>query len=322
MKIFAVAAVIGASGVAAHADLTIALGTEFGQIIAGKPGTYAFNPAGVCGGPVQAMAHDGPDMLLGDTFGQVYRFRLAGIAPFALKGQFTLPEPATSMAMDGNVLVVGAKSGNVRRVNPVTGAVLKTVQLPMGTPADAMMIHDGTLYVGGNNTLVFVANPNLDNFQFLTACGGAVDSMAISGSNLFLGTLTSTVYRFDLGTSNYLSSFQLPSGQVAMGTDTDGTVLAVSVDGKIYQFDPNTGAEMNTFVSGANGTVGGMLLIDNNPFCSPDIDNNALLSIDDFISFQTAFAIGDNLADFDQDGVLSIDDFITFQNTFALGCGF
>jgi hypothetical protein len=56
------------------------------------------------------------------------------------------------------------------------------------------------------------------------------------------------------------------------------------------------------------------------PPCYPDCDTNGSLSIDDFICFQTLFAIGDPYADCDADGVLSIDDFICFQTYFAVGC--
>ncbi len=54
--------------------------------------------------------------------------------------------------------------------------------------------------------------------------------------------------------------------------------------------------------------------------CYPDCDGDAVLSIDDFICFQTFFALGDVYADCDEDTVLSIDDFICFQTFFAIGC--
>ncbi len=56
------------------------------------------------------------------------------------------------------------------------------------------------------------------------------------------------------------------------------------------------------------------------PSCYADCDGNCGLSIDDFICFQTFFAIGDPYADCDGDSILSIDDFICFQTFFAVGC--
>lgn len=49
----------------------------------------------------------------------------------------------------------------------------------------------------------------------------------------------------------------------------------------------------------------------------PDVDRDYALTIDDFITFQTLFALQDPLADFDKNGVLNIDDFIQFQTTWA-----
>jgi PQQ-like domain len=54
--------------------------------------------------------------------------------------------------------------------------------------------------------------------------------------------------------------------------------------------------------------------------CYPDCDADGLLTIDDFICFQTYFALSDPFADCDADGLLTIDDFICFQTYFAVGC--
>ena len=54
--------------------------------------------------------------------------------------------------------------------------------------------------------------------------------------------------------------------------------------------------------------------------CYPDCDSSGALNIDDFICFQTYFAIGDPYADCDASGGLDIDDFICFQTFYALGC--
>ncbi len=51
-----------------------------------------------------------------------------------------------------------------------------------------------------------------------------------------------------------------------------------------------------------------------------DCDESGTLSIDDFICFQTLFALSEPAADCDESGTLSIDDFICFQTLFAVGC--
>jgi hypothetical protein len=54
--------------------------------------------------------------------------------------------------------------------------------------------------------------------------------------------------------------------------------------------------------------------------CYADCDGSGALDIDDFICFQTFFALADPYADCDGSGTLNIDDFICFQTLFAIGC--
>ncbi len=54
--------------------------------------------------------------------------------------------------------------------------------------------------------------------------------------------------------------------------------------------------------------------------CAADCDGSGGLDIDDFICFQTRFALGGSEGDCDGDGSLAIDDFICFQTLFAIGC--
>ena len=54
--------------------------------------------------------------------------------------------------------------------------------------------------------------------------------------------------------------------------------------------------------------------------CIADCDENFVLTIDDFICFQTYFSLGDPAADCDASQTLTIDDFICFQTAFVLGC--
>jgi hypothetical protein len=56
------------------------------------------------------------------------------------------------------------------------------------------------------------------------------------------------------------------------------------------------------------------------PECYADCDTSGTLSIDDYICFQTYFAIGDPYADCDGSGTNNVDDFICFQTLFAVGC--
>ncbi len=54
--------------------------------------------------------------------------------------------------------------------------------------------------------------------------------------------------------------------------------------------------------------------------CYADCDASCTLDIDDFICYQTYYALGDPYADCDESGFLDIDDFICYQTYYALGC--
>ncbi|MEO1009007.1 MAG: GC-type dockerin domain-anchored protein [Planctomycetota bacterium] len=54
--------------------------------------------------------------------------------------------------------------------------------------------------------------------------------------------------------------------------------------------------------------------------CRADLDGDGVLTIFDFLQFQSLFDLGDPLADWDGDGTLNIFDFLAFQNDFLAGC--
>lgn len=54
--------------------------------------------------------------------------------------------------------------------------------------------------------------------------------------------------------------------------------------------------------------------------CGADCDGSGSLDIDDFVCFQTEYAIGSDKADCDASGELDIDDFMCFQTLYAVGC--
>ncbi len=55
--------------------------------------------------------------------------------------------------------------------------------------------------------------------------------------------------------------------------------------------------------------------------CPADCDDDNALTIDDFICFQTLFAVGHPSSDCDGNGNLNIGDFVCFQTQYAVGCG-
>ncbi len=64
---------------------------------------------------------------------------------------------------------------------------------------------------------------------------------------------------------------------------------------------------------------GVLTIVDPMP-CPANCDCTNSLDIDDFICFQTRFALNDPYADCDADGELTVDDFVCFQTAYAAGC--
>lgn len=55
-----------------------------------------------------------------------------------------------------------------------------------------------------------------------------------------------------------------------------------------------------------------------NNYSYTDCDEDCMLSIQDFVCFQTRFALGDPFADCDGDGTLTVDDFVCFYTCFFI----
>lgn len=70
--------------------------------------------------------------------------------------------------------------------------------------------------------------------------------------------------------------------------------------------------------SGESWTVDGISI---NTQCRADLDGDGMLTIGDFLAFQSLFDAGDLSADFDADGRLTLFDFLAFQAAFDAGCG-
>ncbi len=67
-------------------------------------------------------------------------------------------------------------------------------------------------------------------------------------------------------------------------------------------------------------TVGDIYKFEPEGGCYPDCDGNSQLNVNDYICFQTKFALGDPYADCDGNGQRNVNDYICFQTKFALGC--
>jgi len=199
--------------------------------------------------------------------------------------------------------------------------------------------------IGGGNPALYMGALALLPSGDVIAGGGIYVNMA-SG-------LTTIVARWDgtswtnlaqtMGGGGYVRSLAvLPSGDLAAGGDftkigsmtvnhiaiwnlnTEWSALEQGLNASAYALAPLANGEL--FAGGTFGAAGGAQAFHlarwgcpDEP-CEADCDASGVLSIDDFICFQTFFVLGDAKADCDASGTLTIDDFVCFQTAFVLGC--
>ncbi len=143
-----------------------------------------------------------------------------------------------------------------------------------------------------------------------------------------INTGTDSLYTVDLATglATLVGPLNGPigCGAMAYNHDTKAMYMVDNDADVLYTVNTTTGAATAIGPTGAGNLIGLVYVSPNCPVvtppCYPDCDASGELGIDDFICFQTLFAIGDPSADCDESGGLSIDDFICFQTLFAVGC--
>ncbi len=132
------------------------------------------------------------------------------------------------------------------------------------------------------------------------------------GESFDLFVLDAVAANFGKGGAFSSSSFnQLNSGGDAA---PDGTRTAIGLDPDQPAPIPPAAFKVD-YIDGQGGSR--LIVVD---ACYADCDSSGTLNIDDFICFQTLFALGDPYADCDASGGLNIDDFVCFQTLFAIGC--
>jgi len=138
------------------------------------------------------------------------------------------------------------------------------------------------------------------------------DKGSVIGGTNYGGITTAIVWVEESGAVNLLQYLAAHNVTVPSNYNLE-YIYAISGDGRTFggyarHTDTN---KTEGFVARLPGAGGG---------CIPDCDESGQLNIDDFICFQTYFALGDAKADCDGTGGLDIDDFICFQTFFSLGC--
>ncbi len=212
------------------------------------------------------------------------------VVVFDLAGNYlsTMPtgtSPFDAYLYNGELLVVDGTDDNVERYDPATETLLGEL-IPDGTasfPQQIVITPAQTFLMAGFSPPAGVFEYKLDGSLLTTHAAGVSSRSA-----------------YPLGNGQYL---------YVGGSGTGGFIRSI---------DPATGAVTDILVGGITPQYLNPITLD--APCYPDCDASGDLSIDDFICFQTFFAIGDPYADCDGSGDLGIDDFICFQTFYALGC--
>ena len=146
--------------------------------------------------------------------------------------------------------------------------------------------------------------------------------------HLQAGTYDVIIYALTPGDPTLLSRVRVDSGNPGP-TMVGGTWPGSHVEGVTYaRFTVSVPADgtigLHSGLAGANiqSGINGLQLVRREE-CYANCDGNTsppILSVNDFICFQSRFAAANPTADCDHSGALNVNDFICFQNAFALGC--
>ncbi len=193
----------------------------------------------------------------------------------------------------------------------------------------------GTIAVGAGPTELAITPDGSRLFVIITgATPNRIDAIntatnTVIGSILFAGT--QTIDSMAIGAGGAELAIARSGGSYSIGAGA----LAIEQSGSIVRVDTGTLATIEETETGrlnsslawggptiatANLMSEGLSLLSLAQPCFADCDGDGSLTIDDFICFQTLFALADPAADCDGDTSLTIDDFICFQTFFAIGC--
>ncbi len=163
--------------------------------------------------------------------------------------------------------VASTLNDKVLKYNAATGAFISEVVAPAGTTMDFPV---GLLLDGQGN--LFISALGANNI-FTIPNGGTIKQLVAPGA----------------------SGLNDPRD---MALSPEGWLLVANISAnKVMGFDRTTGAFTGTFVFNSNGAGLGngrsvLMVPQGVSNCYPDCDQNGVLDIDDFICFQTFYAIG------------------------------
>ncbi|MEM7306431.1 MAG: hypothetical protein AAF682_07170 [Planctomycetota bacterium] len=164
-----------------------------GALYSGDPLAGGFQLEVDTGQPANSLAQIGNRLYIGTTSGQILAYNQDN---GTLQLAATVPNDATDMAVHEADLLISGSDGSVVRVNPRKGLLEQTFQSDFDVQALAI---DGDVLYAGTPFGVFqkldLTSPA--DFAFAGVCGGPINSMAFTESELYLGDSTGQVYVYD-----------------------------------------------------------------------------------------------------------------------------
>ncbi len=230
-------------------------------------------------------------------------------------GSVTGPNVFDVASHQGWVVAAGdfLKAGGVgvKNVAAWNGTSWKAMGSGLNSWVSSLQVHEGQLYAGENGFFVNdfgIARWNGAIWEgILVNPDVRVEDLASHRGNL---VVAGTFEAIDGVQVNHIARW---NGQVWLPIDGGLNYAATRLTSwndqvVVAGLFSHAGGRLSAFL--ARATCG----------CPVDCDSSGSLDIDDFICFQTLYAIGDAGADCDGNGTLDLDDFVCFQSAYAMGC--
>lgn len=291
-------------------------------VLPGETRSFAYGIDG-SGTVVVGHAEHGPMTPLGQAFRWTPAKGMEGIGYLKPFGSMSM---ATAVSRDGATIVGISRSQSLdfeafvwREGVGMTGLPTLPGSPTVETYAEAVNA-DGTVVVGsstsatGHGHAVRWINGEIEDLMGSAFPGSHSTAYAISDDGAVVGGVVGGLAIVWTQASGFvLAADYLAQQGVAVPTNYMlESVYAISGDGLTF------GGQARNLTT--NIREGFVATVPVQGECKVDCDASGELDIDDFICFQTFFALGDTKADCDGDLNLSIDDFICFQTAFVLGC--
>ena len=262
-----------------------------------------------CGGTVQGMAVQGRHIYAAASTNSVYKLNLDTGAFEDVWGTDGAP---LSLSRWGNTLYLTTQNGDMQWRNAGDFSLIETYYTH--DPLQATVLFGNQIFTGSWSTAVYTSPIGDLDFNFFTACGGSVNSMATDGEDLIIGTREGTVYIYDAVTGGYKATWGVASDCVGIAY-IDGRIFTAAANGKVHRMNPANGAIEQVYNTGL--TITAMTIGES---CAADFNGDGVISTLDFLSFLNAWNADDSRADMDHNGVLNTQDVLVFLNAYTAGC--